>query len=212
MKRRFNKAYILSVSALVLLVSGAFLLPKITLNFQDYQAMEDIRFSSRTGIDYEALNTEYETDVYRRLKNFAQGNESGKQYFITAGENVGDYDETALLDNYYKIAASRGMAGDPADFSTTDVKLNKQAYYVIYDQDANNGAALLCWYVEIQVSDASMVLLIDAKDSTCYYMEMYDYSTSNMRKFYEKGAFGYGAIEDMAWDIASYYGTEPAQE
>lgn len=212
MKRKFNKSYVLSVSLLVLLVSGAFQLPKITLNFQDYKAMEDIRFSLRTGIDYEALNTEYETDVYRRLRNFAEGNESGKQYFITTGENGGDYDEAMLLDSFFKIAADRSMAGDPMDVSVSDVKLNKQIYYVIYDQDANNGAALLCWYVEFEVNDASMVLLVDAKDATCYYIEMYDYNTANMRKFYEKGAYGYGVIEDMLWNIAGYYGTEPVNE
>lgn len=214
MRRRFNKAYVLSAMLMVMLVSGAFLLPNLALNLQDYQAMEEIRFSSRTGIDYEAINTEYETDVYKRLKSFADGYASGKQYFITVGENKDAFDQEMLFASYYKMMESGfSMYSFDAPIAEGYFEIEKEDYYVIYDQDANNGAALLCWFLQVKIDDASMSVLIDAKDYTWYYYEFYDYSTDNMKKFYKKDQynFGYAGLENRLFDISYYYGAEPVQ-
>lgn len=215
MRRKFNKAYILSFFVLVILVSGAFLLPKLTLMVQDYQAMEDIRFSSRSGIDYEAINTEYETDVYKRMKNFADGYSSGRQFFITEGENSEQLNEKLAIELGYQLDRFRLMLSRGKDILYGgELSIKNQDYYVIYDQDANNGAALLCWYVELELEEKiSVSLLFDAKDYTWYYLEFYDYQTASMKKLQDSERFyPYGGIEYMLPEIGSYYSGEVMTE
>lgn len=195
MSRRW--IYLISLLVLISLISGAFFAPELIMEYGDRSLLEDYTFQSRTGIDYEAVNTQYTMSREERMISFAQGIAEGRQYYITSsGEEVASWADlfgNVFNEYFFDALYAAGIAVWNLEglYDSTNVK--ECQYYVIYDNDMTNGAAFLCWYLELELSECFLRLLVDARDYSIYYLE-----------YYENSSAGYSA-EWLAWMYVQRY-------
>lgn len=197
--------YLTSLLVLICLVSGAFFAPGLVMEYRDRALLENYTFQPRTGIDYEAVNTQYTMSREERMAAFAKGIQEGRQYYITSsGEEVASWSE--LLGGIYSEFFFNALYAADIDiwmlegiYDPNSVK--EYQYYVIYDDDMTNGAAFLCWYLEIELSGIFLRLLVDAKDYSVYYLEYYEEDSTGYPAdwigwiYYER--YDYGIIPNL---------------
>lgn len=192
---RSRRIYILCAAALFLLVTAAFMMPQMVLLLHDSQVRDVIHLGTRSELKYAAADIEYEMDMYNRMKSFAEGCAQGRQYFIASSdysgsENDDELREKALLqqewywylvDKWYWYLVDMGGRNDLMKESLNEINILKKEYLVIYDNDPDNGASFVCWYLQFEqsISDdpennkVKINLLMDAKDNTIYYLDLY---------------------------------------
>ena len=184
--------YILCVLLVLFFVSGAFWMPGIVMGILDRQTGKNYVFQNRTGVDYEAINLEYDLNRGSRLNSFAKGIASGNQYYIVAadtGKGISEKD----LEEIYRSLDGQEMFWVLASFFEDDrmgelfeisrYELHAFGNYVIYGANAAGGETLLCRYLEFAYPNLGLLrIVMDAKDSTIYYMEAY---SALSKEFYD---------------------------
>lgn len=188
---------------LLILLGMAFFLPELIYKIQDGQVMKEVSIVSRAGLDYAALNTEYEMDLHKRLAYFAKKYEQGTQFYTVSSDYESGYEEEKLLDLTAMAMSSLGFDWDTA------CEIVQKEYYVIYDDDIESGAAFFCWFLHLRQADlADVRILIDGKDDTIYYMEVYDDKVwenyDYMRKRYD--------VDFSYFELTSYYMDDSAYD
>lgn len=180
--------YLLCVVLLLILVIAAFILPQSVLLFQDKQIMNDIRLAERSGLDYSAVDMEYVMDMKERISKFARGIAEGKQYFITSSEATDSLNDAELIDmimmqEWFWIIWDMGQIELDKEIN---IQVLSKEYFVIYNNDTNDGASFVCWYFQLhKENEYDLNILIDAKDYTLYYAEVYNQNTRNTKSHYE---------------------------
>ena len=81
--RRRAQAYISGMLGLTVLIAAAFFAPKIVFAVQDDMKCREVVQGQRESMDIAAFNSNYETNLYKRLLRFAEGIGEGKQYYVT---------------------------------------------------------------------------------------------------------------------------------
>ena len=206
---RKKSTYAASILVLVCLICGAFFAPGIAMKAYDYRKTQSYEFQFRPGIDYEAVNTMYESDRTKRLMNYAEGIEEGRQYFI-ADTSVKPDSWEKLLNSIYNQNILLMFQDMGIMWMTEEMKdirsIKDWNYYMIYDKD---GAAFLCWYLEIYSDKEILRFLVDARDYTVYYVEIYQPEIQN---YYQERLANMDSISDWFWQnilfFKDYYGSE----
>lgn len=206
---RKRGTYAICILMVMLLICGAFFAPGIAMKVYDYQKTQSYEFQFRPGIDYEAVNTMYETERAKRLMNYAQGLEEGGQYYITATDMEPDSWEEILGGIYSQDIVL--LLSDMGLMWMTEAMVDSENitdwnYYMIYDKD---GAAFLCWYLEIQADGEILRILADARDYTVYYVEIYN---EGIQYYYQERLSNQKSVVDWFWQdilvVKEYYGGE----
>lgn len=205
---RSRRIYILCAAALFLLVTAAFMMPQMVLLLHDNQVRDVIHLGTRSELKYAAADIEYEMDMYNRMKSFAEGCAQGRQYFIASSdysgsENDDELREKALLQQeWYWYMVDMGFRNGLMKEFLNEINILKKEYLVIYDNDPDNGASFVCWYLQFEQSTGTnddmqdnkikINLLMDAKDNTIYYLDLYyDSPVNTVTNIYRNGVNEY---------------------
>ncbi len=207
--------YILSVLLVLFFVSGAFWMPGLVMGILDRQTEENYVFQNRTGVDYEAINLEYDLNRESRLNSFAKGIASGDQYYIVAADTGKGISEKEL-EEIYQSLEGQDLFWVLATFFEDDrlgelfeisrYELHAFGDYVIYGSNAAGGETLLCRYLEFAYPELGLLrVVMDTKDSTIYYMEAY--SALSMEFYYavsDSESFEFGDMTVAARESSSF--------
>lgn len=181
MKRR-HIFYFICISGLLILIAGAFLVPQLIFATQDNFRERNISLEKRENLDITKLNLTYEKSLSKRMTSFSQGIAQGKKYYVAAtsygvGEGYADNEEmnsiaqSMIYQNITILLFDMGFA--PEDilkgWDYENVTQNWKRY-VIYDEDFQNGAALMAWYMDWQMDGGVRLrLLADTETGTIYF-------------------------------------------
>lgn len=173
--------YILSVMLVVCMVSAAFLMPDFIMHLMDERMQADYSLQSREGIDYEAIETEYEWDRGNRLNAFANGIANGNPYYIIStntDSTVTGEDFENLCQNIMSNDLLYYWIYEIAPFSLRNCDLITKKDFCIYDGDITSGETILCSFLEFVLPHEAFIrFLVDSKDYTIYYVEIYNPGT-----------------------------------
>lgn len=190
---RQRTGYLFACLGLVLLMLAAFFLPDMAMSLQDRQSMKEVQFTSREGLDYAAVNTEYDYSLESRLNTFAKGCAEGKQYFTASSDYVNLENKEEMIrkiwnegvitlmeylgimwPDYLKDISKANAIMEEYYLGADKLQVLKEELYVIYDEDTSNSAAMLCLYLHLRLEGICDVnVLADGKDGAVYYMEVY---------------------------------------
>lgn len=181
MKRRY-KFYFICISGLLILIAAAFLVPQLIFAAQDSFRERNISLGKRENLDITKLNLTYEKSLSKRMTSFSQGIAQGKKYYVAAtsysvGDDYADNEElnniaqNMIYQNIIILLVNWGYA--PEDIlNGWDYETITQSWkrYVIYDEDFQNGAALMAWYMDWQFAGGIRLrLLADTETGTIYF-------------------------------------------
>lgn len=187
-----TKRYAICMAGLVILVLGAFLGPQFVFAGQDRYHMENTWQETRNSLDIEKLSYNYEQSMMTRMENFARGIAEKRTYYTSfmdceANQEIGEIVAQALFHDWLYILEETGavpfsvqpnrIASVEEDGSITIIdngigRIEECKKYVICEDNFENGAAIIAWYVKINVREGvDLKLLIDAESNSIYYME-----------------------------------------
>lgn len=222
--------YLLGSIALMILVGMAIWLPQLVLHLQDGQNMKEAHYEVRSGLDYTGMYTEYEEDLYNRMYRFAKGCEEGQTYYVAATDSTIEPEDLDVLleeldsrdsilmrlpfcyhEAYGEVESVLDLLYNyyynnyvTMDGSTLEI-IQKQSC-VIYDDNAENGAAFVCLYFQIGIKDVfNIYLLVDQKDYTIYYLEFI--GNADYLDNYVRVAEIYSLVNYFYQYVDYYYGT-----
>ncbi|MDL2301931.1 hypothetical protein LJC58_06215 [Lachnospiraceae bacterium OttesenSCG-928-D06] len=160
---------------LLSLLSIAVFLPTLLFKFQDLNLLKEASYSQRAGLDYAAINTEYEIDLYKRLSTFADKCKNGTSFYTISSDYEGEYNGTNFQETVLTVLYSAGYYVRTELFKGEEWEILQKEYYIIYDKEANE-SMFFCWFLHVRLDESTeLKVLIDGKDETIYYMEIYDY-------------------------------------
>lgn len=196
--KKIRSSYLFTGVFLIVLVLCAFMLPVLTLSIQDRQSMNEARYIFRTGLDYTIAYPEYEINLNNRLKSFASGLGSGKEYYAVSSDYTGEEDEDELLNEVLSIMEVVGIGMSDFSLRTTNAQdyrqyqILNQEYYIIYDDDFTNGVAFICRYFQLRIEENyNVTLLVDGKDNTIYYVEVSGMNIKGLKQYDRDSYFGF---------------------
>ena len=172
-----RKLYVAGAAGLVLLLLFSFFVPQLIFSLRDSYLCRDIIHEEQEDTDVILMGAAYESSLEQRLKNFVEGKERGRNFYVSAQEmEVTEelYQQlrgtTGILYQQITLRAMMeiGMVsyvflGD----NTFTVNCWKQ--YVIYSDEYTEGVNFIIWYLDLEAEDGKQLeLLIDAEDATIY--------------------------------------------
>ncbi len=212
MKRR-HMFYFICIIGLIILIATAFLAPQFIFDTQDSLRERNISLGKRGSLDITRLNLSYEKSLSKRMTSFSRGIAEEKKYYVAATTyteedyNTNNEELYNVIQNMpysynimllYQEGFLPEMIFYPFDENNV---LNSLKRYVIYDEDFQDGAALMAWYVDLYL-DTSIRLrvLADVETSTIYYAQI-DYP-EELKKY----ILSY--MTSLIYDFESAYYTE----
>ncbi len=168
------------ISGLAVLIFAAFMLPRLLFAVQDRERMGEVGQGSRLGINFAALEENYEASRISRLGRYAQGRESGKDYYVSEVAFELSFEEQAeILEKAYvqapiwlmeNVQAALGRRFFGAMGRDSWVEISDWKKYVVYDAE---NVSFICWYADVLLdSGESIRMLLDAEDGSFYYMQV----------------------------------------
>lgn len=210
MKRR-HLFYVICISGLLILIAAAFLVPQLIFATQDNLRERNISLENRGNMDIAKLNLTYEKSLSKRMTSFSQGIAQGKKYYVAATSyEVGDsmaneedlYDivQSILYQSIMSLLLDMGYIG--YDGKSWDIESDMQAWkrYVIYDEDFQNGAALMAWYMEWQLEGGDRLRVLADTETGILYFAQIDCS-KEMKKNIRMTAYDITLSSDSAYSI-----------
>lgn len=159
------------------LIASAILLPQAFFEMQDSLLNGKVSLDRKTPPDVLALETGYETSVYRRMANYAEGIDGQRRYYVdeqnrSLPDDAGIFlEESAseLFDGNFVLALFSGALGFHPEsfFYEGEISLWKQ--YVVYSDDYAQGVNFVLWCMALEhPAGYRLTLLMDAHDYTVY--------------------------------------------
>lgn len=169
--KRNKKVYAMVAAGLLFFVITACFLPQIVFQIQDTYWSENTFSEVRNGLDIEKLNISYERALKTRLSNFAQKDISS--YYVAEMSAAIDDSAYEMLDTLlYQdmlLIMTQSMGFLPIVYEDYSIDVLKK--YVIYNDDYDQGIALIAWYIEYTTERGSKIqILADAETETVYYL------------------------------------------
>lgn len=164
------------ISGLATLIFAAFMLPRLLFTVQDRERMGEVGKGSRLGINFAALEENYEASRISRLGRYVQGRGSGKDYYVSeVAFELSFKEQVEILESAYAQEPVWIMENLQTDFgryfdiNDSRVEISDWKKYVIYDAES---VSFICWYADVLLdSGKSIRILVDAEDGTVYYMQ-----------------------------------------
>lgn len=183
MKRR-HLFYVICISGLLILIAAAFLVPQLIFATQDNLRERNISLENRGNMDIAKLNLTYEKSLSKRMTSFSQGIAQGKKYYVAATsyevgegmaneEDLEDIVQSILYQSIMSLFLDMGFIR--YDDKGWDIESGMQAWkrYVIYDEDFQNGAALMAWYMEWKMEGGDILrVLADTETGIVYFAQI----------------------------------------
>lgn len=179
MKKKIFGTYILTVSALLVVIALAIFLPQIIFYVQDSYQVNQVDVINRDVYDIMEMQTAYSADITTRLKKLAE---------VGYGNvTVSLVDKTIEFDEFYSILSEvrhseymdRLIGLSPDTFGDSMKELSAENLeecnrYIVYGPDYADGVILMFWYMKIFVPSISsyMELIIDSETHTIYYISV----------------------------------------
>lgn len=215
------KRYCFGAIGLVVLISTAFLVPRLLLELQDNLRCGKIVLTEAEEMDITSFNTGYEKNLYKRLFRFAKELDEGQQFYVGSQE----VDDTEEIEDFLK--SENGLYQDkfwmwldigivPDDVLIYLLRQCRQ--YVIYGDDFSDGMNFLLWYVELgEEGQTILKLLIDAETGDFYGICLEESEDALARRGYTVTTGEYnledcfqmqtdGDMLDLWFTFAYYYG------
>lgn len=178
-KREYKKSitlgYILGVLGLLLLVSAAFLGPKIVFDMQDGIRCREIVAKSSEEVDVTSFNTGYETSLYKRLDRFAAGLAEDEQYYVTVQDMEITPEILDWLGNFWYDSIGLSWLVWNLEVLPEEVfsyELTEWKRCVIYGDDFIGGVNFILWYMELGLDGIEgkplVRLLLDGETGDVY--------------------------------------------
>lgn len=206
--------YGLGALGLVLLITAAFLGPKMVFAIQDDIRCRAMVAMSPEEVDITSFNTGYETDLYRRLNRFATGLAEEEKYYVT----VQDMELTSEVADM--LASENGFSNQDWEilvwslgllpYEVFDYNLVSWKRCVIYGDDFAGGVNFILWYIELGNNEKTAVrLLLDGETGEIYGVR------TNFDAYFEghyEGeiqntlVYSYPDYEDTMWDFCIILG------
>lgn len=185
MKRRYL-LYFFCIIGLLIIIAAAFYVPQFLFETQDGFRERNVVVEKRDRLDITKLNLSYEKSLSKRMSSFSQGMLQGKKYYVAATEYTEeDYSEDNqelynVVENIIPYSYSvmlmyqEGFLPEAIFYPFDKVNvLNALKRYVIYDEDFQNGAALMAWYVDLNLEGTIRLrILADTETGTIYYAQV----------------------------------------
>lgn len=167
-----KKLYAVAAVGLLLLVVTACFLPQIVFGLQDTYWSENTFLEARNGLDIQKLNISYERALKTRLSGFAEKDVSS--YYVAEMSAAIDDSTYELLDSLlYQdmlLILTESMGIPIGTYEGYGIDVLKK--YVVYNENYDQGIALIVWYIEYTTENGSKVrLLADAETDTIYYID-----------------------------------------
>ncbi len=185
MKRRYL-LYFFCIIGLFVIIAAAFYVPQFLFETQDVFRERNVVVEKRDRLDITKLNLSYEKSLSKRMSSFSQGMLQGKKYYVAATEYTEeDYSEDNqelynVVENIIPYSYSvmlmyqEGFLPEAIFYPFDKANmLNALKRYVIYDEDFQNGAALMAWYVDLNLEGTIRLrILADTETGTIYYAQV----------------------------------------
>lgn len=201
--------YLIKCVSILLLGLLAFSSPKIAQNYFDKKMIDCIFYTSRSGLDYQISYQEYEMDLKSRLASFAKGISDGKNYvamFFDYKKSIQkERLEEFMKENLFPWSEAYGMGIEDL-YLISEEQIIKSEFYVIYEEGGTEGVAFTCWLIELKIEgELEITLLMDSKDGTIYYMELYNEVIKNLYDNLNVWERMYGWLSSSIKYFSSYY-------
>ena len=170
-----RKLYVLGAAGLVLLLLFSFFVPQLIFSLRDSYLCRDIVHEEQEGADVTILRAAYEPSLGQRLKNFVEGQERGRNFFVS----VQEMEVTEEL--YQQLRGVNGILyqqdiltammeiGMVSYIFLNEINVNCWKQYVIYSDEYTEGVNFIIWYLELEADGGRQLeLLVDAEDATLY--------------------------------------------
>lgn len=204
-QKNIAPGYLLGILGLLLLISAAFLGPKLVFAMQDNIRCREIVAKTAEEVDVTSFNTGYETSLYKRLARFAAGLAEGEQYYVSVQDMELTSEIRDWLENdwYHSVGLSllvwtlRVLPEEVFSYELLDWKR-----CVIYGDDFAGGVNFILWYLELGVEGSPVVrLLLDGETSDIYGVRT-DFSGYPLE---QKGLTEYTRLLDGLTDVYGVY-------
>lgn len=177
--KRDRATYVNCILAMVILMIAAVLGPQLLFAVQDNHTQGEIFSGERSQMDMTSLNVGYPKVLRERLLSFAQGKSSEKQYYATATDYTVNAEGYSILDNvlnreWVTFLNDMGiLLYNYEAISKSGYTIDEWKRYVIYDENFENGVAIMAWYFAITIDERiKLQLLVDAEDDTLYQLKV----------------------------------------
>lgn len=210
--------YGMGVSVLVFLIGAALLAPKAAFDIQDRVRCADVVLGELESMDIISFNTGYDTDLYSRLFQFADGLNKGQEYYVAAQELEITSELTDILYSEQGLYQYSFMIWlDESSFISEEMlyyNVTQWKQYVIYGDDFSDGVNFILWYIELadDLGKPVLKLLTDAETGDIYAIgTLREESSLNYGELLENVEVltlaDVSGITDIAWlTLAYYYG------
>lgn len=172
-----RKLYVMGAVGLVLLLLFSFYVPQLIFSLRDSYLCRDIVYEEQEDTVVTLMSAAYEPSLEQRLKKFVEGQERGRNFYVSAQE----MEVTEELYQRLKGAAGilyqqtilRAMMETGAVshiFLLDDTfTINSWKQYVVYSDEYTEGVNFIIWYLDFRAKDGKRLeLLIDAEDAAVY--------------------------------------------
>lgn len=177
--KRDRAMYVNCILAMVILMIAAVLGPQLLFAVQDNHKQGEIFSGERSQMDMTFLNVGYPKVLRDRLISFAQGQSSEKQYYATATDCTVDAEGYSILDNvlnreWVTFLNDMGiLLYNYEAISKIGYTIDSWKRYIIYDENIENGVAIMAWYFDVSINDSiKLQLLVDVEDDTLYHINI----------------------------------------
>lgn len=172
-----RKLYVAGTAGLVLLLLFSFFVPQLIFSLRDSYLCRDIVHEELEDADVTLLGAAYEPSLAQRLKNFVEGQERGRNFYVSVQEMEVTQELYQQLGGSASILYQQDILAVMMDigmvsyiFLGTDTfAVNCWKQYVIYSDEYKEGVNFIIWYLDLQADNGRRLeLLIDAEDSAIY--------------------------------------------
>lgn len=176
-KNSGRKLYVLGTAGLVLLLLFSFFGPQLIFSLRDSYLCRDIIHEEQENTDVMLLGASYESSLGQRLRNFVEGQERGRNFYVSDQEMEVTQELYQQLSEGPGILYQQGILAVMVDigmvsylfFGDNTFTVNCWKQYVIYSDEYTEGVNFIIWYLDLEADDGKRLeLLIDAEDATLY--------------------------------------------
>ena len=172
-----RKLYVLGAVGLVLLLLFSFFVPQLIFRLRDSYLCRDIVHGEQEDMYVTLLGAAYEPSLGQRLKNFVEGQEKERNFYVSVQEmevtqelyqQLRGTDGILYQQYILEVMLDTGMVSYTFVAQDT-ITVNRWRRYVIYSDEYTEGVNFIIWYLDLQADDGRRLeLLIDAEDATVY--------------------------------------------
>lgn len=172
-----RKLYVLGAAGLVLLLLFSFFVPQLIFRLRDSYLCRDFVYEKQEDMDVALLGAAYEPSLGQRLRSFVEGQEKGRNFYVSVQEMEVTQElyqqlrgTTGILYQQDILAVMLDTGMVSYTFVSQDTfTINCWKRYVIYSDEYTEGINFIIWYLDLQADDGRRLeLLIDAEDATLY--------------------------------------------